>query len=56
MDDEQRLEAYRRMVRIREFEGAILEHRSEIPSVVHLSVGMEGSIVGACLAVRATTT
>jgi pyruvate dehydrogenase E1 component alpha subunit len=53
LNDEQQLEAYRRMRRIRLFEDAILEHRSEIPSVVHLSVGMEASIVGACMALRA---
>jgi pyruvate dehydrogenase E1 component alpha subunit len=46
------VEMYRRMVRIRLFEDAALEHRSEIPGVCHTSVGMEASIVGSCMALR----
>ena len=50
--DEQ-LEMYRRMVRIRWFEKAAWEGRTEIPGVIHTSVGMEASIVGPCMALRA---
>jgi pyruvate dehydrogenase E1 component alpha subunit len=46
------IEMYRRMVRIRRFEETALERRTEIPGVVHTSVGMEASIVGACMALR----
>ncbi|HLY82762.1 MAG TPA: thiamine pyrophosphate-dependent dehydrogenase E1 component subunit alpha [Acidimicrobiales bacterium] len=49
---EQMVEMYRRMVRIRLFEDATIEHRSEIPGVCHTSVGMEASIVGSCMALR----
>ncbi len=46
-------ETFRRMVRIRLFETSMLE-RQDIPTVGHTSVGMEGSIVGACMALRAS--
>ena len=44
------LEAYRRMVLIREFETKVsgLYRDSEIPGFVHLSIGQEASAVGAC--------
>ncbi|GIF25539.1 hypothetical protein Ate02nite_82690 [Paractinoplanes tereljensis] len=47
---EQLLEAYRRIVLIREFESRIsaLYRNSEIPGFVHLSIGQEASAVGAC--------
>ncbi len=50
--DEQLVEMYRRMVRIRWFEEAAWEGRAEIPGVIHTSIGMEASIVGACMALR----
>jgi len=43
-----RLEIYRRMVRIRLFEEAIIAHHP----VGHLSIGQEGAIVGACMALN----
>ncbi len=49
---EQLLEMYRRMVRIRFFENTAWEGRTEIPGVIHTSVGMEASVVGPCMALR----
>src|SRR5215472_9553257 len=50
----QQLEAYRRMLRIRKFEeeGTRLFKAGEIPGAYHASIGQEGAIVGACLALR----
>ena len=48
----QLLEMYRRMVRIRFFENTAWEGRTEIPGVIHTSVGMEASVVGPCMALR----
>ena len=42
------LKAYSRMLRIRRFEEAIIAHNP----VGHLSIGQEGAIVGACMALR----
>ncbi len=50
---EQRREMYRRMVRIRLFEDKAWDGRTEIPGIIHTSIGMEASIVGACMALRA---
>ena len=52
----QQLEAYRRMVRIRIFEeeGIRLFKAGEIPGAYHASIGQEGAIVGACMALRDT--
>lgn len=50
--NEQLLEMYRRMLRIRWFEEKAVEGRTEIPGVIHTSVGMEASIVGASMALR----
>jgi acetoin:2,6-dichlorophenolindophenol oxidoreductase subunit alpha len=47
------LEMYRRMIRIRGFDEKAWEGRTEIPGVIHTSIGMEASIVGACMALRA---
>ena len=47
------METYRRMVRIRLFETSMFESQ-DIPTVGHTSVGMEGSIVGACMALHAS--
>ena len=51
-DTTQLLEMYRRMIRIRHFEERAWEGRTEIPGVIHTSIGMEASIVGACMALR----
>lgn len=45
---DQQLELYRRMQRIRQFEEAIITHGLR----GHLSIGQEGAIVGACMALR----
>jgi TPP-dependent pyruvate/acetoin dehydrogenase alpha subunit len=51
-DNDQLIEMLRRMVRIRLFEESVVR-RTDIPGVVHTSVGMEASVVGACMALRA---
>ena len=48
LDPVLQLEAYSRMLRIRKFEEAIIAHHP----VGHLSIGQEGAIVGACMALR----
>jgi pyruvate dehydrogenase E1 component alpha subunit len=48
LDPAQQLELFTRMVRIRKFEEAIVAHNP----VGHLSIGQEGAIVGACMALR----
>jgi TPP-dependent pyruvate/acetoin dehydrogenase alpha subunit len=48
LDRAQSLECYSRMLRIRRFEEAIIAHHP----VGHLSIGQEGAIVGACMALR----
>lgn len=48
LDPIQQLECYTRMLRIRRFEEAIIAHHP----VGHLSIGQEGAIVGACMALR----
>jgi acetoin:2,6-dichlorophenolindophenol oxidoreductase subunit alpha len=48
LDRAQQLECYTRMLRIRKFEEAIIAHHP----VGHLSIGQEGAIVGACMALR----
>src|SRR5882762_1571873 len=47
-------EMYRRMLRSRIFEqeGKRLSEIGEMPSGMHTSVGQEGAIVGACMALR----
>ncbi|MFN2537200.1 MAG: thiamine pyrophosphate-dependent enzyme [Mycobacteriales bacterium] len=56
MDQDELLELYRRMVRIRLFEqsAARLYTASEIPGFLHLSVGQEASAVGGCWHLRAS--
>lgn len=49
---DQLTEMYRRMLRIRLFEEAMLAHRTDVPGIGHSSVGMEASVVGACMALR----
>lgn len=48
------LEIYRRMLRIRlfEVEGSRLYKNGKIPGAFHASIGQEGAIVGACMALR----
>ena len=52
--NEQLVEMYRRMVRIRYFEENVVEMvaSGEIPGAAHTSIGQEGEIVGACMALR----
>jgi pyruvate dehydrogenase E1 component alpha subunit len=52
--NEQLVEMYRRMVRIRRFEENVVEMvaSGEIPGAAHTSIGQEGEIVGACMALR----
>ena len=47
-------EAFRRMLRIRKFEeeGTRLFKAGQIPGAYHASIGQEGAIVGACMALR----
>ena len=48
------LEMMRRMQRVRLFEEATvaLFHAGDLPAMVHLSIGQEAAVVGACLATR----
>jgi len=50
----QSVEAYRRMLRIRQFEitGTALFTAGHITGAYHASIGQEGTIVGACMALR----
>lgn len=54
LNGDYRLEAYRRMLRIRRFEeeGIRQFNGGKIPGPFHSSVGQEAAIVGACLALR----
>ena len=52
-DTELQVECLRRMYRIRIFD-TTLSQRDDLPSVGHMSVGMEASIVGACMALEPT--
>ncbi|MER9202303.1 thiamine pyrophosphate-dependent dehydrogenase E1 component subunit alpha [Mesorhizobium sp. M0933] len=54
LDGDQRLEAYRRMLRIRRFEEEGMRQCKDdkIPGWFHSSVGQEAAIVGACLALK----
>jgi TPP-dependent pyruvate/acetoin dehydrogenase alpha subunit len=54
LSSSQRVEAYRRMLRIRRFEeeGSRLYREGLIPGAYHPSIGQEAAIVGACLALR----
>jgi len=48
LDRDQQLELFTRMLRIRKFEEALIAHHP----VGHLSIGQEGAIAGACMALR----
>jgi acetoin:2,6-dichlorophenolindophenol oxidoreductase subunit alpha len=54
MTQDQQLETYRRMQRIRQFEqaGSKLYQAGKIPGAYHASIGQEAAIVGACMALR----
>src|SRR6202030_380683 len=54
LTNEQLVEMYRRMVRIRNFEENVVDMvaSGEIPGAAHTSIGQEGEIVGACMALR----
>src|SRR5450759_3930767 len=54
LTNEQLVEMYRRMVRIRRFEENVVDMvaSGEIPGAAHTSIGQEGEIVGACMALR----
>lgn len=54
LHQDQQLEAYRRMLRIRrlEEEGTRLFKEGKIPGAFHASIGQEAAIVGACMALR----
>lgn len=57
-DPATQLEMYRRMLRIRRFDETVktLFDRGRIPGSVHLSIGQEAEVVGACMALRADDT
>src|ERR1700731_1081630 len=54
LTNEQLVEMYRRMTRIRHFEENVVDMvaSGEIPGAAHTSIGQEGEIVGACMALR----
>ena len=55
MDKALQLEALRRMLRIRRFEEAAMDavrKGTGIAGAVHMCIGQEAAIVGACLALR----
>jgi pyruvate dehydrogenase E1 component alpha subunit len=54
LTQERRIEMYRRILKVRYFEETVIaQHKSgQIPGPLHTSVGQEGAIVGACMALR----
>jgi len=54
LDNERLTEMYRRVLRIRVFEESVvtLQSKGEFPGAAHTSIGQEGEIVGACMALR----
>ena len=54
VDPDVQVDMFTRMLRIRHFEHAAtaLKNEGVIPGSIHTSIGQEGEIVGACLAVR----
>src|SRR5580704_7132172 len=54
LEKEQLVEMYRRLLRIRVFEETAMEliKKGEVPGAAHTSIGQEGEIVGACMALR----
>jgi acetoin:2,6-dichlorophenolindophenol oxidoreductase subunit alpha len=54
LSNDQLIEMYRRMVRVRFFEEQVVDlaARGELPGAAHTSIGEEGTVVGACMALR----
>ncbi|MBV8361285.1 MAG: thiamine pyrophosphate-dependent dehydrogenase E1 component subunit alpha [Deltaproteobacteria bacterium] len=54
LDQNRLIEMYRRLLRIRVFEETVvnLQTKGEFPGGAHTSIGQEGEIVGACMALR----
>jgi acetoin:2,6-dichlorophenolindophenol oxidoreductase subunit alpha len=54
LEKQQLIEMYRRLLRIRLFDEAAVEliKKGEVPGAAHTSIGQEGEIVGACMALR----
>jgi pyruvate dehydrogenase E1 component alpha subunit len=54
LEKEQLAEMYRRLLRIRVFEETVVDmvKRAELAGATHSSIGQEGEIVGACMALR----
>lgn len=54
LSNEQLVEMYRRMLRIRFFEEQVVDLAAsgELPGAAHTSIGEEGTVVGACMALR----
>ena len=54
--DDDLIEMYRRMLRIRRFEEAAIDRhgKGEIPGALHISIGQEATAVGACAALTAS--
>lgn len=54
LDSEVLAEMYRRMVRIRRFDEKAIElvRKGYVPGAVHMTIGQEGEVVGACMALR----
>jgi len=54
LDRARQIETYRRMLRIRRFEEAVKKQLRAglVPGSVHLSIGHEAAVVGACMALR----
>jgi acetoin:2,6-dichlorophenolindophenol oxidoreductase subunit alpha len=54
LEKEQLVEMYRRLLRIRIFDEAAVDliSKGEVPGAAHTSIGQEGEIVGACMALR----
>lgn len=54
LDQNRLIEMYRRLLRIRIFEETVvsLQTKGEFPGGAHTSIGQEGEIVGACMALR----
>jgi pyruvate dehydrogenase E1 component alpha subunit len=54
LSNDQLTEMYRRMLRIRLFEEQVVElvAHGELPGAAHTSIGEEGTVVGACMALR----
>ena len=54
LDTNRLVEMYRRLLRIRIFEETVvsLQAKGEFPGAAHTSIGQEGEIVGACMALR----